>query len=131
MRWRELGWALAFVAGYVGFAAFALQSVAAPDQVALYWPATGLGLGMVVVAGLRWAPLVPLATLLVHAWLAPVPAAFLPFSLAANFFGALAGGWLARMDASARPAAFGNQFSSKAARSTRSRTLSETLPGSL
>jgi len=103
MRWRELGWALAFVAGYVGFAAFALQSVAAPDQVALYWPATGLGLGMVVVAGLRWAPLVPLATLLVHAWLAPVPAAFLPFSLAANFFGALAGGWLARMDASARP----------------------------
>lgn len=95
--------ALAFVAGYVGFAAYAQQFIAAPGDVPLYWPASGLALALVVLAGWRWALLVPLAMLLVHAWLVPVPDGFLPYSLLAVFAGALSGGWLARRDRSIRP----------------------------
>jgi len=100
---RDGSRALAFIAGYVGCAAYVQQFIAAPGDVALYSPAAGLALAMVVLAGLRWAVLVPLAMLLVHAWLAPVPSAFLPYALVAGFAGVLAGGWLARRDPSLRP----------------------------
>jgi diguanylate cyclase (GGDEF)-like protein len=95
--------ALAFVVGYSACAALAKHFVVAPGDVALYWPAAGLGLALVILMGLRWAPLVPLALWLVHAWLAPVPAGFLPYALLATYAGVLAGGWLVRRDSSLRP----------------------------
>ena len=100
---RNGAFALAFIAGYVGCAAYARQFIVAPGDVALYWPASGLALALVVLGGLRWALLVPLAMLLVNAWFARVPGAFLPYALLAGLASVLAGGWLARRDSSLRP----------------------------
>jgi diguanylate cyclase (GGDEF)-like protein len=94
---------LAFIAGYVGCAAYARQFVVAPHDVGLYSPASGLALAMVVICGLRFALLVPLAILLVDAWLAPISSLFLPYVLSAGLAGMLAGGWLARRDPALRP----------------------------
>ena len=105
------GWrALAFVAGYIACAAFARHFVLAPGDIPLYWPASGLALAVVIVGGLRWALLVPLAMLLFHAWLVPVPPAFLPYALIAPFAGVLLGGWLARPSRSARAGTVRNGF---------------------
>jgi diguanylate cyclase (GGDEF)-like protein len=104
--WR----ALAFVAGYVACAAFARHFVLAPGDIPLYWPASGLALAVVFVGGLRWALLVPVAMLVFHLWLVPVPPAFLPYALAAPFAGLLLGGWLARPSRSAPPGTVRNGF---------------------
>jgi diguanylate cyclase (GGDEF)-like protein len=104
--WR----ALAFVAGYVACAAFARHFVLAPGDIPLYWPASGLALAVVIVGGLRWALLVPVAMLVFHLWLVPVPPAFLPYALAAPFAGLLLGGWLARPSRSAPPGTVRNGF---------------------
>jgi diguanylate cyclase (GGDEF)-like protein len=92
---QRLAIAAAWVAGYIAASAYAVSFIASPDQVALFWPASGLALAMVIRQGLRWAWLVPLAMLLVHLTISPVPVSFLPWSLAANLFGVLAGGWAA------------------------------------
>jgi diguanylate cyclase (GGDEF)-like protein len=92
---RRVAVAAAWVAGYIAASAYAVSFIASPDEVALFWPASGLALAMVIRQGLRWAWLVPLALLLVHVTISPVPVSFLPWSLAANFFGVLAGGWAA------------------------------------
>ena len=92
---RRVAVAAAWVAGYIAASAYAVSFIASPDEVALFWPASGLALAMVIRQGLRWAWLVPLALLLVHLTISPVPVTFLPWSLAANFFGVLAGGWAA------------------------------------
>ncbi len=94
---------LAFLAAYLACATYAVQIVVAPGDVPLYWPASGLALGVVVLGGLRWAMLVPLAMGMVHAWIAPVPGAFIPYSLLAMLAGTLAGGWFARREWSLRP----------------------------
>ncbi|HEX2596565.1 MAG TPA: EAL domain-containing protein [Luteimonas sp.] len=104
--WR----ALAFVVAYVACAAFARHFVLAPGDIPLYWPASGLALAVVIVGGLRWAPLVPLAMLVFHAWLSPVPASFLPYAVVAPFAGLLLGGWLARPSRSAPPGTVRNGF---------------------
>ena len=105
------GWrALAFVAAYVALAACARFFVVTPGDIPLYWPASGLALAVVIVGGLRWALLVPLAKLLFHLWLAPVPGAFLPYAVIAPFAGVLLGGWLARPSVSARPGTVRNGF---------------------
>jgi diguanylate cyclase (GGDEF)-like protein len=104
---RNAALALAFVATFIGCVAFAHQSVASPSDVALYWPASGAALALVVLRGWRWALLVPLSLLLVYLASEPVPAAFLPYWLLAGFTATLAGGWLAghshRRDPAARP----------------------------
>jgi diguanylate cyclase (GGDEF)-like protein len=92
---RRVAVAAAWVAGYIAASAYAVSFIASPDEVALFWPASGLALAIVIRQGLRWAWLVPLALLLVHVTISPVPVSFLPWSLAANFFGVLAGGWAA------------------------------------
>ena len=104
--WRALAFVLAYVAG----AAFARHFVLAPGDIPLYWPASGLALAVVIVGGLRWAPLVPLAMLVFHAWLSPVPASFLPYAVVAPFAGLLLGGWLARPSHSAPPGTVRNGF---------------------
>ena len=92
---RRVAVAAAWVAGYIAASAYAVSFIAKADEVALFWPASGIALAMVIRHGLRWAWLVPLALLLVHLSVSPVPANFVPWSLAANFVGVLAGGWFA------------------------------------
>jgi integral membrane sensor domain MASE1 len=87
--------AAAWIAAYIAASAYAVSFIAHDDEVALFWPASGLALAMVIRHGLRWAWLVPAAMLLVHLTISPVPVWFLPWSLAANFFGVLTGGWAA------------------------------------
>jgi diguanylate cyclase (GGDEF)-like protein len=100
---REGGWALAFLLGYVACVAYAQRFIVAPGAMPLYWPASGLALALVVLAGLRWSLLVLFALLLVHAWLAPVPPSFLPYAVLAPLAGVMVGGWLSRRDATLRP----------------------------
>ena len=99
--------ALAFVAAFIGCVAFAHLTVGSAGDVALYWPASGAALALVVLRGWRWAMLVPMSLLLVDLASEPVPAAFLPYWLLAGFAATLAGGWLAghshRADPAARP----------------------------
>ena len=83
--------------------AFAARVISAGMPISLFWPSSGLALAIVVRYGLRWVLVVPVAILLAQFLVAPVPLAFLPFSLLGNTLGALAGGWLARRTAH-RPA---------------------------
>ena len=94
---KNVGLALAWVAAYVAAGGFAVYNIGDPDEVALYWPASGVALAGAMRYGKRWVLLVPVAQLLVHSF-APVPIGFLPFSLAATMLGALAGAWWAGRD---------------------------------
>ena len=76
---------------------YANAFIRAPGQVALFWPASGIAFAAVLRYGWRWSVFIPLAILLVHLLLAPVPTAFLPFSMGSNFFGVLAGVAVVRM----------------------------------
>jgi len=94
---KHVALALGWIAAYVATGAFAVHNIAHPDEVALYWPASGVALAGAMRYGRRWLLLVPVAQLLVHSF-APVPLAFLPFSLLATMFGALVGTWWAGRD---------------------------------
>ncbi len=87
---RELARAALFVALYWIGAALATSFVQRPDEVTLIWPSSALALAMLLLYGLRWWFVTPIAVLLVHLTLAPVPPLFLGFSLLANTLGALA-----------------------------------------
>ena len=78
---------------YIGLATLANQFIAMPGTVALFWPASGLALAAVIRYGLRWAWIVPVAMIILHMTISPVPAAFVPYSLLSNTLGILAGGW--------------------------------------
>ncbi|WP_290889052.1 EAL domain-containing protein [Arenimonas sp.] len=88
---RRIGLFVLLVALYVAGGAYATELVGGPAQVALFWPASGIALAGVMRFGARWAVFVPIGGLLVHLLFAPVPLAFLPWSLASNFIGVLVG----------------------------------------
>jgi diguanylate cyclase (GGDEF)-like protein len=94
---------IGFVAAYVGCVVYAMQFIAAPGAVPLYWPASGVALALVVLWGLRWAVLVPVAMLIAHFIQSPGSDDFLPYSMVGVFAGVLAGGWLVHRDKSVRP----------------------------
>jgi diguanylate cyclase (GGDEF)-like protein len=74
---------------YLLGALYATALVSAHGEVTLLWPPAGIGFALVLRYGPRWA-LLPVAPLLVlHLLLAPVPLAFVPFSLASNVLGML------------------------------------------
>jgi diguanylate cyclase (GGDEF)-like protein len=98
VAWR----ALAFVVVYLAASVYAIR-FNGPSQIAMYWPASGFAFAVVVVAGWRWALLVPVALVLKAATFEPVPLGFLAFSVAGNFAGLVAGGWLARRESPLRP----------------------------
>ncbi|MBW8366440.1 MAG: EAL domain-containing protein [Arenimonas sp.] len=81
------------VALYAAGGAYSSFLLNGPGEVALFWPASGVALAGVVRFGLRWAVFVPLGGLLLHGLFEPVSLAFLPYSLASNYIGVLAGGW--------------------------------------
>ena len=102
-RWQSLAWrVVAFIAVYLGASAFAI-SFNGPSEIAMYWPASGFAFAVVVVAGWRWALLVPVALVLKSIWFEPVAPGFLAFSVAGNLAGLLAGGWFARRESPLRP----------------------------
>ncbi|MEO6365456.1 MAG: EAL domain-containing protein [Luteimonas sp.] len=66
------------------------------EDVTLFWPSAGIGFAVVVRYGLRWACIIPVAMALLHAFVLPVPAEFLPYSLGSNTLATLAAGWYVR-----------------------------------
>ena len=93
-RGRRVGIFVVLVALYVAGGGYSTLLIEGPGQVALFWPASGVALAGVVRYGLRWAAFVPVGGLLVHLLFDPVPAAFLPWSIASNTVGVLFGAWL-------------------------------------
>jgi len=67
-----------------------------PADVTLFWPASGIGYAAVVRYGLRYAAIVPIATLLLHLFVVPVPPLFMAYSIASNTLATLLAGWYAR-----------------------------------
>ncbi|GAB2495846.1 putative bifunctional diguanylate cyclase/phosphodiesterase [Arenimonas alkanexedens] len=88
---RRIGLFLLLVALYVLGAAYSSALVDGPAEVALFWPASGVALAGVMRFGLRWVWFVPIGGLLAHLLFAPVPMAFLPWSLASNLIGVMVG----------------------------------------
>ncbi len=79
------------VSAYLGGAWVALWFVHGPAQITLIWPPTGVVFAALILYGLRWWPFVVVAVLLTHWLMAPVPALFLPYSVASNVVGGLVG----------------------------------------
>lgn len=69
---------------YFAGAAIAVLYLRTPTDVALFWPAAGIGFAAVLRFGSPYVLSVIAGQLLLHLLLAPVPLLFLPFSLASN-----------------------------------------------
>lgn len=67
-----------------------------PNEVTLVWPGTGVIYAALLYFGPRWWPFPVLLVVLLHLTIAPVPAAFIPWSVAGNVVGVLAGVGLVR-----------------------------------
>lgn len=83
--------ALYWVGGVLGN-----RLVVGADSVVLLWAPGALSLVLLVFEGRRWWPLVAAADLVFSLTGTDVPAVFIPFTMAANVIGALAGATLAR-----------------------------------
>src|SRR3954469_17900074 len=81
---------------YFAGAVMAVFYLRTPADVTLFWPATGIGFAIVIRYGLGYVLTIPLAMLLLHMTLVPVPAEFLPFSLGSNTLATLLAGWYVR-----------------------------------
>lgn len=79
------------VAIYLAGAQVALWFVDGPEQITLIWPPAGVVFAVLLLWGLRWWPFAVVAVLLTHAWMAPVPGVFLPYSVLSNTLGGLLG----------------------------------------
>ena len=87
------------VAAYQLGAYVALWFVQSPDDVTLIWPPSGVVYSALLLYGPRWWPFVAVSVLLTHWLMAPVPALFVPYSVAANVLGGLIGtGFVRRFD---------------------------------
>ena len=78
---------------YLAGAVLAMLYLRTPEDVTLFWPSAGIGYAVVVRYGLGWVAIIPAAMGLLHAFVLPVPAEFLPYSIASNTLATLAGGW--------------------------------------
>lgn len=81
---------------YFAGAVMAVLFLRTPGDVTLFWPAAGIAFPFLLRYGLWQAAAIPVAMLLLHAVLVPVPPAFLPFSLASNTLATLLGAWYVR-----------------------------------
>jgi diguanylate cyclase (GGDEF)-like protein len=94
-RLRHAAQFLLLVALFVAGAWLATWFVSGPDQVTLIWPPAGIAIGVLIAKHWRWWPFIPVAVLLFHLTLGPVPALFIPFSMLANTATALiAAAWV-------------------------------------
>lgn len=87
--------ALLTVLYFIG-AVIAVFYLRTPADVTLFWPASGIGFAFVIRYGLGYVVSIPLAMLLLHLFVVPVPAEFLPFSLGSNTLATLLAGWYVR-----------------------------------
>ncbi|HSD15954.1 MAG TPA: EAL domain-containing protein [Thermomonas sp.] len=69
---------------YFAGAVIAVLYLRTPADVTLFWPAAGIGYAAVLRYGLKQAPTIALAQLLLHLFVVPVPLPFLLFSVASN-----------------------------------------------
>ncbi|RZA22184.1 MAG: diguanylate cyclase, partial [Lysobacteraceae bacterium] len=81
---------------YFAGAVVAVLYLRTPADVTLFWPASGIGFAAVVRYGLRYALVIPVATLLLHLVLVPVPIEFLPYSVGSNTIATLLAAWYVR-----------------------------------
>lgn len=95
---QQLGLSVLYVAG----AWVATRFVTLPDDLVLIWPPAGLSFGVLLLGGLHWWPFIPAGALLTHALFAPVPALFIPFSMASNTIATIASVLVMRRLAPAR-----------------------------
>ncbi|MCX7555819.1 EAL domain-containing protein [Xanthomonadaceae bacterium JHOS43] len=91
-RGRLLLVAVAMAGAYLALAWISLLATG-PTEVSLIWPATGVIYALILYFGWRWWPLPVICVLLLHLAIAPVPLSFLPWSVASNVAGPLAGIW--------------------------------------
>ena len=87
---------------YLAGAVIAVFYLRTPADVTLFWPASGIGFAATVRYGLRYVLIVPIATLLLHLAVVPVPAAFLPYSIGSNTIATLVAAWYVRRRAGGR-----------------------------
>lgn len=69
---------------YFAGAVIAVLYLRTPADVTLFWPAAGIGYAAVLRYGLKQAPTIAIAQLLLHLFVVPVPTSFLLFSVASN-----------------------------------------------
>lgn len=67
-----------------------------PADVTLFWPAAGIGFAVALRYGLKYVAIIPIAMLLQHLLVVPVPPEFLAFSLASNTVATLVAAWYVR-----------------------------------
>ena len=81
---------------YFAGAVVAVFYLRTPADITLFWPAAGIGYAAALRYGLGYVAAIPIATALLHWLVVPVPAAFLPFSIASNTIATLLGAWYVR-----------------------------------
>ncbi|MDI1251866.1 EAL domain-containing protein [Thermomonas sp.] len=81
---------------YFAGAVVAVSYLRTPADVTLFWPAAGIGFAMVLRYGLVYVLTIPLAMLALHAFVLPVPAEFLPYSIGSKMLATLVAGWYVR-----------------------------------
>ena len=81
---------------YFAGAVIAVFYLRPPADVTLFWPAAGIGLAAVLRYGLWQTLTIPVAMLLLHLFVVPVPPVFLGYSLASNTLATLLAGWYVR-----------------------------------
>jgi len=81
---------------YFAGAVIAVFYLRTPSDVTLFWPAAGIGLAAVIRYGLWQTLTIPIAMLLLHLFVVPVPPLFMAYSLASNTLATLVAGWYVR-----------------------------------
>ena len=81
---------------YFAGAVAAVFYLRTPSDVTLFWPAAGIGLAAVIRYGLWQTITIPIAMLLLHLFVVPVPPLFMAYSLASNTLATLLAGWYVR-----------------------------------
>lgn len=81
---------------YFAGAVAAVFYLRTPSDVTLLWPAAGIGLAAVLRYGLWQTITIPIAMLLLHLFVVPVPPLFMAYSLASNTLATLMAGWYMR-----------------------------------
>ena len=95
VKTRVLHWAL-LTGLYFAGAVIAVFYLRTPADVTLFWPAAGIGFAAALRYGLVYVLIIPVAMLLMHLLVDPVPLEFLPYSLGSNTIATLAAAWYVR-----------------------------------